>query len=805
MEQTTIDMRKLSINSAPINIGQVDLKRYLNAKNLSTKDSHMNLLYQFVLDNVNYGQLCSDISVVEYNRESGSIYEKRPPELRRQFNDDVIFVKLIQGNKVERFNYAPEPLSLFMTQMHRWIREFKKEEGEGEHDESSYASKLRAVRTSVFKTWSSTIDMSEIGMYRTTKKFDEVKIEAIERGLRNTIGMATNRLEEFLIDHPKYIEAYKSKHNMWSEKGIGYIAVKMSMSHWDLETSLKFIDRYRNAMAEEDIFLYQFDLTTDLGCSFDKECLERYLVSIDHMPKAKNSYMNSVVGANCVLYRIGDIRYKVYNKFAQSLESHSVGFPIGNHVHNWINNFEAPIRESIRKSIPVGFTRVELSFYGPLCEGKLERHIDDLENYLDILAKSGQLFECGIQKQWNAFCDMLTTGTVFVLDQKTHEYVLGMWCHRQMGRIAGTCGKFTSDQWLGLDAVIKYVVAHYSMPNLPMYVIQFVESDQPYIMGVQAARYMKDETKPLTLVWNGKYNGLFYDASQTFNYDDRRFSTRPRENKPEEMGMAKNEAIELHIPEERARIRRTCISEAVLDNTNMHTDYHLRAALIDAELELNSQDAIRNRLANAMYSGTSCSLLNEKTGTTHEVFALKRYGTRYGCKYTMITGALNRLVSNEELTGHINSVIESENIVLNRDLYYHQKLEYIFKFTIGPERRDSKNNRCKTIISFELNPTFADPNIEPSFVEISSSVKHIDSVSINTLSEGYVLHVMGMKFYDYRKVRKVMLLSEGVYYNSNFFLEEALTEMRYEPFDVIIGPTKSYKKKSHVTVMMGSI
>jgi hypothetical protein len=794
MAEITNNFKGLSLNQQSIKVGEVDLRNYLNEKNLQQDNkevSHMNLLYQFVLDNVNYGQLCADISAVEYNKYREETLEE-VPVLRDVFCDDAIFIKLIPADTFKGFNNTPDECSYAMKQMHSMIDEFLEELNRDEDNKLPYPGKTRAVRSSVFKGLNGSIDLTEIRPQRKS-----AAIETVERSFHDIVSMSTDRLEEYLKFEEKNLPIYKEKHPDWKERGIGYIALKVSFSQWGLEEAIVFIEEHRKEMAQKDMFLWQFDLTKDFGCSFDADDLEDHLITIGHKTTAKAAYVKAMVGGNCVMYKEGPnekrIRYKVYNKFAQSMESHSVSHPIGNHVHNWINNFEAPIRESIAKSTPYGFTRVELSFYGDNCKGDLIRHKNELRKYEKILLKEKQFFQCSIQDQWNSFSEELSCN-VFLIDCQTREYVLGMWCHREMGRIGGTRGKLSENMFMGLDSVIEFVTSHYSIKNLPMHLVQFIPTDNDNIMNVEVSKYLK--VGEVTLVWNGKEGTLCYDASE----DPQRYQKRPRDNKPEEMGMASNDIIELMIPEERVRIRRTQICKSIIDNTNIYIDYHIRHSYFVQTLESRKEEIIINRLKNALYTGSSRPLFHEQSDNELRIYALKRYGTKYGCKYTMVTQENKRIISNQELTEKIERIIDSENMRLNRDMYTHANLEYIFKFYLGPLRKNKGGWYYKNIMNFEFNPTLVDPEAKPEFINISENIKHIDSTSINTFNEGDVLEVTGMKFYMYRVKRKIMILVEGKYYNSNQFLEEILTEERSTMFKIQIGPNKKIKTHNNRTV-----
>jgi len=58
-----------------------------------------------------------------------------------------------------------------------------------------------------------------------------------------------------------------------------------------------------------------------------------------------------------------EIRSKIYNKFIQTMESPAVRTAFGSHICKWINNKNKTINEAIDKSLNVGYTRIELTFY----------------------------------------------------------------------------------------------------------------------------------------------------------------------------------------------------------------------------------------------------------------------------------------------------------------------------------------------------------------------------------------------------------------------------------------------------------
>ena len=57
------------------------------------------------------------------------------------------------------------------------------------------------------------------------------------------------------------------------------------------------------------------------------------------------------------------LKVKLYDKFKQSLvESGSVRGNVGSHLNNWINNPGTKLRDTLKRCIPYGILRLEISY-----------------------------------------------------------------------------------------------------------------------------------------------------------------------------------------------------------------------------------------------------------------------------------------------------------------------------------------------------------------------------------------------------------------------------------------------------------
>ena len=73
------------------------------------------------------------------------------------------------------------------------------------------------------------------------------------------------------------------------------------------------------------------------------------------------------ISKNCLTFikhtNNGDIRYKFYNKFIQSLESPSVKDLVGSHMGDYISNPNDKLEKAIMLAKDTGILRLEVTFY----------------------------------------------------------------------------------------------------------------------------------------------------------------------------------------------------------------------------------------------------------------------------------------------------------------------------------------------------------------------------------------------------------------------------------------------------------
>jgi arsenate reductase-like glutaredoxin family protein len=731
-------------------------------------EKHLDMLYQMALENAGKDMMCSDISATDYNKYKEDILEE-VPVLRDVYCDDAVFVRLIHADSFTSFNETTEfqPSADYLTEL---INSF------------SFTATLKKVGSDV-------IFSSE----RSTRtKIDEPK-EEINKILVDVIKVMTNRIRRrifdssltHLIDH--YDATRQEKGNDMTNEGIGYIAIKVSFSTWPLDSVIRFISTTKEDMLKKGFFLYQFDATIDLGCSFEKTDLEEYLEDIGHKKKSSGWYRNYQVGPNCILYSASplvsnklndlihhalmeqgpkgnthsthsthlvgakqvtdvkgltdsEVRYKVYNKFSQSLESGVVTNPIGDNLFLWMLGKNKPSRESVDMSMQYGFTRIELSFY----DGEdLTSNINEIQEFKKLIVMSGKLFKCPIENQFLSFCESLTSNALFI-DSETNEYLLAQWCHRMTKRIGGTYGTLSTNNTSKED-FIKYVTSHYSILNTPFYVVQVSSStSNKEKMKINIDLFLKNDNCEKTFVWKGRENGIHFI-----------------QNEEKEL---KNKHIHLSTLTPNLNVFASALRNDILSHIGLKTIFRTTST---PWWKLNKQSRIMSRIRSNIYYGKPRPLSYAEKGVKYEVRAMKEYGGKDAKKYTLIASDANKYLSIDELSNMIDQMILSDRlhkkqILLSGGIYCLDDLDYIFSFSMDESTHLFVN-------SFEVNPRI---RIDPQNIKvdklriIDENIINADSHPIDELvrlaskfDEWKITHI---KRYMYRNKIKYMIKIDDV-------------------------------------------
>lgn len=232
-----------------------------------------------------------------------------------------------------------------------------------------------------------------------------------------------------------------------------HLVVKVSFSEWGLEEVFEFLKKFFECKGE-DHHLFQMDLTKDFGCSFDVESLASAIATAESSTigfgiEPKLNYLPNLVGYNCLIYKDArpsessrgknEVRFKVYNKFCQALESFRVEEYFGDHLRDWIGGQDTMLGKSITKSLPHGYTRIELSFYDLSSYSEIQDSLALTKEYVAKVVSLGVFYRCSIQDQWKAFCENLGSSCMLVCKESS-DFLFANWVSKSTKKVGGCFG-----------------------------------------------------------------------------------------------------------------------------------------------------------------------------------------------------------------------------------------------------------------------------------------------------------------------------------------------------------------------------
>ena len=166
--------------------------------------------------------------------------------------------------------------------------------------------------------------------------------------------------------------------------------IQMLKVDLDQFSSDKFIEILSNTqnlkfLSNNNIFINDIDFTQDFNGLIKKEEVFNWLL-INRDFRMQESYDLAThtildndfkISRNCLTFikhsNNGDIRYKFYNKFVQSLESPSVKDLVGSHIGDYISNPNEKLKKAIMLAKDTGIIRLEKTFYRHSTKEKLTK------------------------------------------------------------------------------------------------------------------------------------------------------------------------------------------------------------------------------------------------------------------------------------------------------------------------------------------------------------------------------------------------------------------------------------------------
>ena len=402
--------------------------------------------------------------------------------------------------------------------------------------------------------------------------------------------------------HPPHINTYNNVNGILKEDGKNetsykWQVFKVATAQADLHDILNFLNaRQLSIMEHRNFYLVDIDLTQDLLGSFDKELTKSHLqekynfkLQGEHGDLEDGDSIiidnDEHVGRNCLTFLRKEehlTRWKIYNKFAQSIESASVRSNIGTHIADWINNPEERLADTIKQSIPAGLTRLEITYTGYIPElTEIQENLELLKAYIPPEIA----YTTPIAEQWRAVTENLKH-TLIIYDETTDVLIMGWFYNELTNRIAGVyLNNATKDK-------LHWIATASSLNSLPIDII-FTR----FAMGKMINKNgTTSKTETITSVRHKikSYTRTGYDKTNIFKTCTIYYSSPGHTINLADYGFINTPHINLHLDDKRRNIksRRLGILTEIepMEFNSINIEEHLKDSVINNVKKLKEEN-----------------------------------------------------------------------------------------------------------------------------------------------------------------------------------------------------------------------
>ena len=596
-----------------------------------------------------------------------------------------------------------------------------------------------------------------------------------------------------------------------------------------------------NFLSDNNIFINDIDFTQDFSGLIKKEQVIDYLINICNfrMQGSSNLARHTIldndfkISKNCLTFikhtNNGDIRYKFYNKFVQSLESPSVRELVGSHIGDYISNPNDNLKKAILKAKDTGILRLEITFYRHNTREILTKDfILDNMNYLKKLLPSELIYHNSINNQFNLVCNNIIHN-ICIYNSKFNTALISLFHNSLTGKANGFFLKNVNTT--NLSNALRYFTS-----NKPIIVLLTKIDFENNEVSIQQDSYLRIDQNLKTYISNG-------NTCKCVIFND---------NTPENVGLYPNNTFIFILPKKSISLSSTKNNikfkkldidinsinypKSSLRNINKLNieDYTIEKFKQEAEqnlinikneeikmqqirdehrqLEIN-RDLLTNILKNQ--NSHTINLTELENGTLIYVYALKKINTCHGRNYTIIGSLTDELNKQTKLfqfwsNPYINSQIKFDKfkqIDFGDILAYGSISGFPIITLIKKYNFTSKSNNLSAHfqiygINYDIQEDEID-NIETlnkleillANINTRSCKEKIDEL-VNTND---IIHIIGYRLLNKSLIIKLRIndATDDHYIIASYFLKEiVLNKIKDEnQFSLIAGSYKTNPQK----------
>ena len=267
-----------------------------------------------------------------------------------------------------------------------------------------------------------------------------------------------------ILDGEYFSQSSRERHQKGcgnSRYEAGYITLKVALDYSWGKKVVPILTNLLPGLKDKYLVLHDIDFALDCAHITTRAILCKHILENKAGKIVDDRHR---VGDHCISWRgtqkdgTENIRYKVYNKFIQVLESSEVRMSIGCRMENLVKK-EGKFAERIEKYKEHGYTRVELTFYGSSLRSFWE-YQDRMNEARDLL-KSCKTYECSFEQMWTQRAKCINSMVAVYFPAKK----LFAYCHWWNSTTSKKYGYI----WTTPAAVVPLLLANYSFNDRPIH------------------------------------------------------------------------------------------------------------------------------------------------------------------------------------------------------------------------------------------------------------------------------------------------------------------------------------------------
>lgn len=330
--------------------------------------------------------------------------------------------------------------------------------------------------------------------------------------LRDAFSHTELDVESVKLTHTGKLEAgheYFSKHMLNRHKSAfdgklympGFIAIKVSLDYSRAKVVVPVLANMLLHLHDKSIVLHDIDFAHDCKYVTTRYILQKRLRETK-VGEVKDDVQK--VGHHCISWKdptegAENIRYKVYNKFAQVMESAEVRKSLGSRMEDLVEK-ETTFARRVKRYKKHGYTRVELTFYGPHLS-PLWKYQDEMDKTRKFL-KSCPTFKCSFEAQWQERAKCITSMAAVYFPKKK----LFAYCHWWNSVTSKKYGYM----WKNVkSASIPLLLANYSFNDRPIYYMEGRLDKENKVVLSEIATYMREPGCTAITLVPGSQKGMY--------------------------------------------------------------------------------------------------------------------------------------------------------------------------------------------------------------------------------------------------------------------------------------------------------